>query len=373
MALLEDEGGLGHTPSTCKLCGEADETNVHAILHCTGDQLQVQERLQLVADVRSTLLAAMPGGKVILDMLIRTKEGKLVDFGSEEDWDQVCGNTALAGGLQAALMEHHGWEGMLRGGASKKLRQVLEERGGLQPEKALQLARRLLSVVAKGGHAVWKARCTARAEKVGGAGRQLSQQVEERLQWLQERGCHVDGQAAYLKGLTNRKQREWLKKTQEGQTTLHGKYRSTEDHAVVATRRKANEDRREARAMAALAEEPKKKRQRQTTIAWDGIEQIAAEAANGQLTAALQVATAGGGRPRKTPAGVGQRSITEWTTGRERTEGRHERSRATRPKNKGDRHRTTRGAASGCSGAGEQREGRDGVAALGRSTMREKD
>ena len=91
------------------------------------------------------------------------------------------------------------------------------------------------------------------------------------------------------------------------------------------------------------------------------------------MTAALQVATAGGGRPRKTPASVGQRSITEWTTGRERTEKRHERNRAARSKDTGDRRKAKRKAASGCSGAGEQREGRDGVAALGRSTMREKD
>ena len=248
VALMEDEGGLGHTPSTCKLCGKEDETNMHAILHCTGDLLQVQERMQLVAEVHRTLLKAMPGSEAILDILIRTKEGKIVDIGSEEEWDQVCGNTALAGDLQAALKEHHGWEGLLRGGASTQLRTVLMERGGLQPEAALQLAKKLLSVVTKGGHAVWRARCAARAEKVGGAGRQLSQQVEERLQWLQAKGCHVDGQAAHLKGLTNRKQREWLKKTQEGQTTLHGKYHRTEDHTVLAARRKANEDRREARA-----------------------------------------------------------------------------------------------------------------------------
>ena len=371
-ALLEDEGGLGHTPSTCKLCGEADETNMHAILHCTGDLLQVQERIQLVAEVHRTLLKAMPGSAAILDMLVRTKEGKVVDFGSEEEWDQVCGNTALAGDLQAALREHHGWEGMLRGGASTKLRRVLMERGGLQPEEALQLAKKIMSVVAKGGHDVWRARCTARAEKVGGASRQLLQQVEERLQWLQERGCHVDGQAAHLKRLTNRKQREWLKKTQEGQTTLHGKYRGDEDHSVLAARRKANEDRREARAKAALAEAPQRKKQRQTTITWARIERISAEAANGQLVAALQVPAAESGRLRQATESEGQQQITARTTVRERTENKHAKRKA--KSTRGTRRRSgRRKTVNKRGGAGARDGGRDGVAALSQSTMREKD
>ena len=309
----------------------------------------------------------------MLDILIRTKEGKVVDFGGEEEWDQVCGNTALAGDLQAALKEHHGWEGLLRGGASTQLRRVLMERGGLQPEAALQLARKLLSVVTKGGHAVWKARCAARAEKVGGAGRQLSQQVEERLQWLQAKGCHVDGQAAHLKGLTNRKQREWLKKTQEGQTTLHGKYHRTEDHTVLAARRKANEDRREARAKLALAEEPNQKKQRQTTIAWDGITRIAAEAASGQLTETLQVTAARSGRPRKAAESKGQQQITKWTTVKERTETRHKRRQAKSTKGAGQRRSNRQHGVRKHSEAGTNTGERNGVAALSRSTMREKD
>ena len=246
------------------------------------------------------------------------------------------------------------------------------ERGGLQPEEALQLAKKIMSVVAKGGHDVWRARCTARAEKVGGASRQLSQQVEERLQWLQERGCHVDGQAAHLKRLTNRKQREWLKKTQEGQTTLHGKYRGDEDHTVLAARRKANEDRREARAKAALAEAPQRKKQRQTTITWARIERISAEAANGQLVAALQVPAAESGRLRQATESEGQQQITARTTVRERTENKHAKRKAKSTggtRRRSDRRKTV----SKRGGAGTRDGGRDGVAALSQSTMREKD
>ena len=46
-------------------------------------------------------------------------------------------------------------------------------------------------------------------------------------------GVSIDGQAAYMKRLTNRKQREWLKKTQTGRTTLHGRYQSTEESRTM--------------------------------------------------------------------------------------------------------------------------------------------
>ena len=183
----------------------------------------------------------------------------------------------------------------------------------------------------------------------------------------------MDGQAEHLKRLTNRKQREWLKKTQEGQTTLHGKYRRTEDQAVLAARRKVNEDRREARAKMALAEEPQKKKQRQTTIAWGNIERIAAEAASGQLAASLQVAAAGGGRPRKAAEGKEQRPITDWTTVQEKTKQRHAKRQTKGKGSAGLRRSSRRKEADKNSGVGAQARDRNGVAALRRSTMREKD
>ena len=166
----------------------------------------------------------------------------------------------------------------------------------------------------------------------------------------------MDGQAEHLKRLTNRKQREWLKKTQEGQTTLHGKYRRTEDQAVLAARRKMNEDRREARAKMALAEEPQRKKQRQTTIAWEGIARIAAEAASGQLTATLQVTAAGSGRPRKATESKGQQQITKWTTVKERTETRHMRRQAKGTKRAGQRRSNRRKDMSKHSGTGPKLE-----------------
>ena len=132
---------------------------------------------------------------------------------------------------------------------------------------------------------------------------------------------------------------------------------------MLAARRKANEDRREARAKAALAEEPRRKKQRQTTIAWEGIEQIAAEAANGQLTATPQVAAAGSGRPRKATESKGQRQITDWTTVKEKTEKRHAKRQAKGTGRAGRRQSNRRQEANERSGAGTRGGGRNGVAA----------
>ena len=132
----------------------------------------------------------------------------------------------------------------------------------------------------------------------------------------------------------------------------------------------------EGSALAVLAEEPKKKKQRQTTIAWEGITQIATEATNGQLAAALQVPAARSGRPRREAESRGQRQITDWshwTTVREKTKARHAK-RSTKGTGRARRRQTSRRqTTTERSGAETQGGGRDGAAALSRTTMREKD
>ena len=103
------------------------------------------------------------------------------------------------------------------------------------------------------------------------------------------------------------------------------------------------------------------------------LERVAAEAASGQLAASLQVAAAGGERPRKAAEGKEQRPITDWTTVQEKTKQRHAKRQTKGKGSAGLRRSSRRKEADKNSGVGAQARDRNGVAALSRSTMREKD
>lgn len=83
---------------------------------------------------------------------------------------------------------------------------------------------------------------------------------------------------------------------------------------MIAAQRKANEDRRAARAVAMLAEEPKHKKQKQTKLDWAGTGQDAPKTQDREMAATPQSQVAEGNQSRKTAASREQRKLTEWAT-----------------------------------------------------------
>jgi len=269
VVLQTDEGGQGcSSPSVCKLCGLHDETNAHMLLHCVGEQAVVEERRRMIDGLKAVLKGVVNTEMwMVMDVLLRVSaEGEVVDWtaGNDQLWANALGEPGLGSEVYEALRDHNGWEGMLRGGTSKRLRAALVERAGLNPDKAHQLLEKVTGLVAQGARSIWKARNEVRAAKVGAGARSLQAEVREALQRLRERGCEVAGQEEYLARCTRRKVRRWLATVRTGQTTLHGRFRSEEDSTVVAARERKNVLRRHA--MAEAAQQKPAIRVRQTII-----------------------------------------------------------------------------------------------------------
>jgi len=153
----------------CKVCGEAEETNLHMLCECTGQIDLITERKVWISKMRTVIKTTLSKYmskeqlKVFLELWSLDGNGKLSGWITDERLNlEAATNDPMLLKLKVLIDQQKGVDNHMYGITTTGWRDILEDSLSLSPESALAFQVALHKETQVGIQSMWQARNVVR-------------------------------------------------------------------------------------------------------------------------------------------------------------------------------------------------------------------